>query len=127
MATVNLEAAVLDLTVDQGKTVELSFATHVDGEAPDLTDCELRMQVRKSFETPAVINCTLQNGKIAWVDAANGRYRLSLLPSDTAGITPRLFENDTFDGVYDVELIYPTGTVRALHKGAFVIKREVTR
>lgn len=124
---INLEAPTYDITVQQGKTVELSFQALTQGLPLDLSGWDLRAQVRATFESPAVINCTLQNGRIAWVDAGQGRYTLTLDPADTAGISGRSFQDDTFEGVYDIELISPSTKVLPGPKGAFVVKREVTR
>jgi hypothetical protein len=129
MATVNLEAPVFDITVQQGKTVELYFAATLEGMAIDMSGYDIRMQVRASHSAKgeALINCTLQNSKVTWVDAATGRYKLSLDPTDTTEIAAHRFVEDTFEGVYDFELISPALNVLAGPKGAFIVKREVTR
>lgn len=125
---VNLEAPVFDITVQQGKTVELFFASTADGTPLDLSGYDLRMQVRANFAArQTLINCTLQNGKMAWVDASTGRFKLELQPADTASIPAHLFSDDTLEAVYDIELITASLNVLAGPKGSFVVKREVTR
>lgn len=127
MAAVNLEAAVVPITIEQGKSVEIAFAATRNGVPFDLTGFDLRLQVRQTWESPALINCTLANGKLVWIDAAAGRYRLVLQPADTSLIQGSKFSDGSLECVYDSELISVAGTVYAGSKGTFTIKREVTR
>lgn len=128
MADVNLEAAVIPITIEQGKTVEIPFTAQRNSMAFDLTDFSVRFQVRETYNSSnTIINGTLQNGKIVWVNQAQGQFKFVIQPTDTSIIGGSRFNEDTFECVYDIELVSPLGTVYPGAKGPFTIKREVTR
>lgn len=128
MASVNLEAAVVPITIEQGKTVVIPFAATRNALPMDLTGYEVRLQVRETFSSAGtLLSCTTANGKVSWVNQAQGQYQLVLAPSDTTAIPASKFSEDTLDAVYDCELVSSVGDVYPASKGTFTIKREVTR
>ena len=116
-------------SIDQGSTIFIAFTMRYEGEFPiNLTGYDARLQVRRSYgDTTALINATLANGKIVWVNAAQGTLELRLEPSDTSGIRFNNKDDATLDLVYDLELMSPFGKVIKPAKGAITLNREVTR
>lgn len=128
MTTVNLEAAIVPITIEQGSSVEITFSLTRNGTPFNITGYDLRLQVRDTYSSSsAVINATLANGKLAIIDATNGQFKFVLTPTDTTSIAPSKFIDGTYEAVYDSEIVSPTGVVYKGSKGTFTIKREVTR
>lgn len=131
MADVTLTGVRKDIIIDQGSTVDIRFTLRDEDDNPlDMTGYDLRMQVRSDYpSTSTLINCTLANGKLAWVDQDLGQFQLLLSPSDTTSIRFPADSPEQLDAVYDMEIVAPTsppGTQKPWY-GAFSIKREVTR
>lgn len=131
--TIDLQAVTKNFVMDQGKSFEIPFAV-TRGDAPlDMTGYTLRAQFRKSASnSDVVINCTMANGKVAFVDVIGGTFVLRLLPTDTsyAGNPKVTFTKDSpdeLDLVYDIEAETATGIVYPICKGTLTIYREVTR
>jgi len=116
----------LDITMDQGSTLEYEFVlTDADNDPYDLTNHDARLQVRRSFgATEVLINCTLANGKLT---KSSNIITLHLVPSDTSLIRFNEREDDTLECVYDLEIQSASGKVNKPARGAFVLRREVTR
>lgn len=118
-------AATLNLSVDQGTTYTHNFTVqNADGTVRDLTGYTARMNVRRNFDFGNIlIDATTSNGKLS-LTPTQGIVTLELEPSDTSDIR---FAGEALEGVYDLELVAPTGDVYRPLEGAFVINREVTR
>lgn len=127
MATIDLQAPIKDLQIEQGASVIIPYNVTRNGASFGMPSFDLRLQVRKTYSNPTVlINCTLPNGKLVWVDQAAGKFELRLDPEDTINIKFPVGD-DELECVYDLELISPTGIVYKGCKGTLVIYREVTR
>lgn len=129
-----------DITVYQGKTYVEQFtvlvltnpllpwnATTNRYIALDITNYDVRMQVRPSFDS-AVIKLTalstLTSPKFI-KNNTGGIITLTLLPADTSAIA---FAGEEANYYYDIELAHQSlSTVLLLSFGSFNIKREITR
>ena len=122
-----MAASKLNLKIEQGATYigpgEGGNATLKNGSPPmptDLTGCTARMQVRRTVGDPDVLmSLTTENGGIALGGAA-GTITLGLTALQTAAIPWSA-------GVYDFELVFPSGLVRRLLAGNVTVSPEVTR
>lgn len=115
-------AVTHNIVIEQGATFELT-ATWTDGGTPvPLTDVLARMQVRKRFSSEdaylSVDSDTL--GGIT-IDEPNGVIDVEIPATITAALPGRL------RGVYDLELLFPSGRVVRLLKGRVRVDPEVTK
>ena len=114
--------AKLKLKIIQGATFRKPLVWLApDKTTPiDLTGCTARMQVRSEVESPAVLlELTTENGGIA-IDGPAGKLTLRISPTATAAIA---WES----GVWDLEVVHPSGDVTRLAQGAISVSPEVTR
>ena len=114
--------AKLKLKIIQGATFRKPLAWLApDKTTPiDLTGCTARMQVRSEIESDTVLlELTTENGCIV-IDGSAGKLTLHLSPSATAAIA---WES----GVWDLEVVHPSGDVTRLVQGSISVSREVTR
>lgn len=125
-----MPAGKYHIAIDQGATFRKAI-TWKDGAGNpvNLNGYAARMQVRSSFaSSTTVLNMTTDNGKIMLGGSA-GTISLYLSASDTASLStasPADF-GDAFVGVYDLELVAPSGDVTRLLQGSFAVNPEVTR
>lgn len=115
----------LNLIIYQGATFRQSFRwttqTGSTTTAVDLTNCIVRMQVRKTIkETVKLVDASTTNGKITLIDADDGQFEIELTDEETA-----LLDFNT--GVYDLEIEFPSGDVVRLLYGNVALSKEVTR
>lgn len=118
-----MAAFKVNLKIDQGAT----FAKHVTWKAGtppvpvDLTGCTARMQVREKIESPvALLDLTTENGGIV-LGGTSGTIDYCLLSDELTA---------TFawtSGVYDLEIVFPDGTVQRKIAGNVTVSPEVTR
>lgn len=108
-----------DLVIPQGATWEIHWPVlNLDGTPTDLTTWSVRAQIRTNVNA----NTTLYE----WSSAAgnvlllSGEIVLSVPASTSSAWT-------WTDGVYDVELFQPDGTVIRLTQGHVTVDKEVTR
>lgn len=116
------QAAIYDLTIEQGTTWTLSLLWKTSaGATVDLTGYTARMQVRHRIgdPDPPLLNLTSENGGITLGGAA-GTLALVATPTQTDALSTRT-------GVYDLEVQSPTGVVTRLLQGCVSISPEVTR
>lgn len=116
-----MAAARYDFEIEQGTTFVLAFSWKDEAGTPiPLTGYTARMQVRHSVSAEEVLlDLTTENDRLV-IDELNGRVTIVLDPVVTAAITWR-------KGMYDLELVSPTGGVKRLVEGAVTVSREVTR
>lgn len=131
MTDIVLTGVRKDIIIDQGSSVDIRYTLRNEDNLPlDMTGYDLRLQVRTDYpSTSTLINCTIANGKLAWVDQDVGQFQLLLGPSDTTSIRFPVDTPEQLDAVYDMEIVAPTsppGTQKPWY-GTFSIKREVTR
>lgn len=115
-----MSAAVVHLTVEQGADFDEAFQFLDASDAPlDFNGCTARMQLRQRIESDAVIaELTTENGRLRF-DQATGTLALHLDASVTAAIQS--------GAVYDLEIVFPSGSVQRVLKGAVKLDPEVTR
>ena len=114
--------AKLKLKIIQGATFRKALVWLApDKTTPiDLTGCTARMQVRSEIEsTTVLLELTTENGCIV-IDGPAGKLTLHLSPAATAAIA---WES----GVWDLEVVHPSGDVTRLVQGSISVSREVTR
>lgn len=131
MSNIDLLSVTRNIIMEQGATVEIPFAITQNNIAVDLTGYIVRMQVRRNYgDTVVLINCTLANNKLEWIDQIAGRFKLNLAPSDTNASNGRIRfvgSEEELECVYDLELEDTLGRVYKGCRGNFIITREVTR
>ncbi len=113
--------AKLKFTIYQGATFPKRLRWVAPGGTPvDLSGYTARMQVRSEVESPTVLlSMTTENGGITLGGAA-GTIDLYVSAEQTAAIT---WEG----GVWDLEIVYPSGEVTRLAQGSMSVSKEVTR
>jgi hypothetical protein len=86
----------------------------------DITNCSAKMQIRPSVDSSVLLGeLSTANGRII-LTGNTGKVELSIPSTDTGGLVA------TKDAVYDLEIYFPTRTVRLI-EGKVTIKEEVTR
>ncbi len=126
MATprIKAQAGKLNLVIEQGATFNPTM-TYKDaaGVPIDLTGYTARMQIRESIEDVAFLEeLTTENTGASQIILGGVAGTIVLLFNDIE-TTGMAWES----GVYDLELITPSGTVERVLVGSVVIDREVTR
>lgn len=140
MATTIQNTDAWDITVYQGKTYVEEFTIQVLTNPNEeynastnpyidlnLTDYDVRMMVRSSFDSASIKLSAINTGVSPRFvkDNLNGIITLTLIPTDTSSI---VFTGEQADYVYDIELASTTTNIVLLVcAGQFIIKREVTR
>lgn len=116
-----MSAGIYDIYIEQGATYNQPLVwKDSSGTAVNVTGYTARMQIRKTVDaTTIILTLTTENGRIT-VGGANGLITLLVSAADTAALT-------TFCGVYDLEVISPTGVVTRLLEGQVEVSKEVTR
>ncbi|MCY1167132.1 hypothetical protein D9M73_70890 [compost metagenome] len=109
------------LTIYQGATFQLRVIWQDSNRVPiDLTGYTARMQIRERLAaTTTLANMTTENGGITLGGAA-GTIDLLLTAVETAAIS-------AIRGVYDLELVSPTGVVSKVLADEVDFVKEVTR
>ncbi|WP_270175218.1 hypothetical protein [Diaphorobacter sp. ED-3] len=113
--------AKLKFTIYQGATFRKRLMWKApDGTPIDLSGCTARMQVRAEVESPTVLlSLTTENGGLTLGGAA-GTVDLYVSDEDAGAIT--------WDaGVWDLEIVHPSGEVTRLAQGSIAVSPEVTR
>lgn len=109
------------LTIYQGATFELRVIWQDSNRAPiNLTGYTARMQIRERLSaTTTLANMTSENGGIT-LGGSTGTIDLLLTAAETAAI-------NAVRGVYDLELISPSGVVSKVLADEVDFVKEVTR
>ena len=118
-----MQPASLDLTIYKGSTFvkSIQWKTGDPAVAVDLTGCTARMQVRKSpCDSVILESLSTSNGKILITDAINGKFQIRISADVSSAYT-------FVSGVYDLELVFPDGTITRIIEGNFIAMPEVTR
>lgn len=114
-------AAKYNFVCEQGSKFERVLTLKdPEGEPLDLTGYSIVMQVRRDIRSDTVVvELSSEGGEITIGE--DGQITLFLPASTTADITS--------DGVYDIELIPPSGANYAekVLRGLFRLEREITR
>jgi hypothetical protein len=115
-------AAVRDIIVEQGATFSLQITSWKDenGTVIDLTGYTARLQMRTAYSSvDAFLTLTTENGGIV-LGGGSGSISISASAAATAAIKQS-------KGVYDLEMIAPSGFITRLIQGDVTISKEVTR
>ena len=110
-----------NLTIYKGQDLEEEF-TYKAGEPAvpvNLTGYSARMQIKKSYASAAVATLTTENGGIV-LGGATGKVGLYLGNAATSALAITA-------GVYDLELVAPSGRVRRFMMGEVEVSPEVTK
>lgn len=110
------------LKIYQGATFRdvTTWRAGAPAQPVDLTGCTARMQVRQRIDAPAVLaELNTTNGGVMLGGTA-GTITLHLTAVQTAAIA-------WTSGVYDLEVVFPSGDVRRLFYGTVTVSPEVTR
>jgi hypothetical protein len=106
------------------------FLLTVSFLARDLTGYTVRMQGRTSFDdNQTVFNWTTANGYIAVAySAPDSTVTITATAAQTAvlGHSPHNLAHG-LEGVYDCEIVSPSGVVERAFQGTFAVDPEVTR
>jgi len=116
-----MTAGSYDVEVEVGATFFLDVTwKDPDGNPIDNTGYDARMQFRKTYKsTTTVMSFTTGGGQIT-LGGADGKVHVKGIAAVTELITDRY-------GVYDLEMIAPSGDVYRILKGAADFDPEVTR
>lgn len=125
--TINLEAPEKHFRMDQGSDFDEQFNLTQASVPLNMTGYTVRFQVRRTPSSDWIINGTIANGKIVWVDQSQGQFKIVLTASDTSSIQFLKSDDNVINARYDIEIVSPAGVVDKPCKGNFVIKREITR
>ena len=113
----------INLKINQGATFS-KLVTWKTGTPPvpvDLTGCTARMQVRARVDSPtALLDLTTENGGIVLGGVLGTIEFCKLSATASAAIGWK-------SGVYDLEIVFPGGTVLRKMAGSVAISPEVTR
>lgn len=108
------------LTIRQGATWVLSFDwLDPAGQPVDLTGCTARMQLRRNYGTPVLLELSTASGQLV-LGGATGIIDLVVDAATTAALT-------TDSGVCDMQIVYPDGYVDVALAGRFQLIFAVTR
>ena len=113
------EAGEYDITIEQGSGFSLPLTYEApEGSLVDFTGSTARLHARLKFSSAdRLFELTTENGGIDLTE--DGEITLSMSADDTADLT---FSR----GVYDLEIVPPSGEPYKIIKGNVFIKREVT-
>ena len=117
-----MSAAAFSTVIEAGSTFRrlINIATS-SGDPVDLSGYTARAQVRESVSSPTVLaEWTTQNGRLAITNGTQGEITWLISATETAGYTWP-------EGVWDLELVAPSGEVERLLEGRIVVSPEVTR
>jgi hypothetical protein len=114
------EAGEYDITIEQGSGFSLQLVYEApEGSLVDFTGSTARLHARLKFSSAdTLFELTTENGGIELTE--NGEITLSMSAAQTAALT---FSR----GVYDLEIVPPSGEPYKIIKGSVFLAREVTR
>ena len=109
----------MDFTHIKGDTFEaVNFQMLVNSNALNLTNCTLRMQLKREYGGVPFLSLTsVANAGITIVTAASGLFK----------INKQVIDIDAHNYIYDIELVKSDGTVKTYISGNFLVTNDVTR
>lgn len=117
-----MQAGIHNILIEQGAHFELPIQWKVDTVPVDLTGYSARMQIRENFDS-LLITASLTSvvgGGIEFTDPEEGKLLVT--------IPGTLSQNFTLKtGVYDLELVAPSGKITRLLQGTYSLSPEVTK
>ena len=119
-----MPAGTYNFKIEQGAKFSKDFTwQNADGSPFNITGYTFRMMARHNYDDaqPVISLSTIEPpGGISIVDAANGRFRISLTQAQTAAL-------NFIEAIYDLEAVPPAGEVMRLLEGKITLSREVTK
>ena len=119
-----INPAKINLVIYQGATFDKTYQWQDANRNPmDLTGFTARLQVRSRVDDDTILLGLNTEGTIdkrIVLGGTEGTYQLVLSAVNTSAL-------DWGSGVYDMELISPTGVVRRIMEGVVKVHRNVTR
>jgi len=118
-----MAAANYDILIEQGATFLLNLRwKDSEGDGIDLLGYEARMQIRKSSQSPTIELELTSDGSDQSITFGTDYGFISL---EIDAVTTSQLEIRR--GVYDFELVSPTGEVTRLVQGSVTVSPEVTK
>ena len=117
-----MTAAVLNspLIIEQGATWDFAIIWKTDeGDPVDLTGCAARMQLRRNYDSPIILDLDSLNGTLD-IDVSTGKISAQVSATETAAMS-------ILGGVFDLEVYHPDGHTDRVLQGEWVLSREVTK
>lgn len=114
--------AEFNLEIYKGSTYRksLQWIDKATGLPMDLTSCTFKMQIRDYLGSDNVLDeLTTANSKIVLVDAAQGKWRIDLTPTQTGAYTFK-------KAVYDIDVTFPSTDKFTPVKGVVTLTEQVT-
>lgn len=96
-----------------------------DGVAQPLGSCYIVFTVKETYsqtDGQALFQLTIGNG-ISFTDTTSGKYDLIIGSTLTSGVTKT---NKNVNYVFDHKIQLPSGTIKTMESGDFVVKPAVT-
>lgn len=95
---------------------QMPFQINVNGTALNLTDCVIRMQLKRAYDdVPRLTLSSVNNNGITITNASAGQFK----------INEQIIDIKAFNYIYDIE-INNDGVVNTWVSGEFLIKPNVT-
>lgn len=117
MSTLSIEPGLLNITAQQGKTWRISVSASDSGGQPlDFTGYHAEWQVRRSYNTPALVTLTDEDG----ITFGAGTITIVLEAAETAAL-------DTGQYVHEIELIQPNLERPPFLRGTLTVTPEVVK
>jgi hypothetical protein len=120
---IKMQPAHIDLEVYKGSTFVkvIQWKTGEPATAVNLTGCTARMQIRKSVNDSVILDTlTTENFKLQIHDPLNGKFKIIIHANVSTAYT-------FVSAVYDLEIVFPDGTVIRVIEGCLNAIPEVTR
>ncbi|MEV7011692.1 hypothetical protein [Streptosporangium sp. NPDC051022] len=119
-----MTAGIWPWEIEQGSDFEAELTLFTKPPNPQpmmLTGYRARAQIRPSYGTGTAVlyELTTENGRFT-IDGPAGKIKISIPAEDSSAWM-------WLEGVYDLELISPTGRPTRLLKGPVTVDPEVTR
>ncbi len=116
-----MAAANYDILIEQGATFTLSIVWKDDEGVPiDISDCEARMQIRRTYDSDPIISLTTESDGGIVLGGVTGSVDVEVDAETTENVEIRR-------GLYDLEIVFPDDVVVRLIQGSVEISREVTK
>jgi len=103
----------------KGDTFEaVNFQINENGDALDLTDCVIKMQLRKECGGVIALSLTsVANAGITITDAVAGEFK----------INNQIININSANYLYDIEITFPNDEVKTWISGQFSVICDITR
>jgi hypothetical protein len=94
----------------------ITFSIKVNDEFLDLTDAQIRMQLRQNPTHPVSYELSFEAGNIEISDAENGEFK----------IKEQIIDFPARNYNYDIQISWPDSKVKTYISGIWVINQDVT-